>query len=330
MSNIILSASKINTFSGCSFTYYANYELGMKSGDNSGSRRGTVVHVCFENLLKSSRRHYFDKIMSDKTIKNCPPILRLVRKISNRIKLDSHDNKDQHNRDLIDEMIVTGLSCDFYCEGGVLEEAETEFSYEGEGYAIRGAIDKIVKYQNGYKIIDYKSSASKYSGEDLEMNFQSLLYSLWFYRTRGVIPEFQFIFLRFPEDPYINKKYDEETILGFEQYLIYITKYLQKFDMRKATAGLAADKGYPTDGSFGGKVMCGFSKYPGHISPKTGKEYWACYYKYARPIYYIKDNKGEVRYTTDKIDDILLEEGDTFEIFPFKGCPAWNKSFYEQ
>ena len=330
MSNVILSASKLSTLKGCSFTYYANYELGMKSGGNSGSDRGTIVHIIFENILKPSRRKYFNQIISDKTIKNCPVIVRLVQKISNRIGLGTHDNKDQHNFDLIDEMIVTGLSCDFYCEGGELEAAETEFNYEGEGYNIRGAIDKIARFGSNYKIIDYKSSASKYTGDDLEFNIQSMLYSLWFYKTKGVLPEFQFIFLRFPDDPYINKQYTELEILGFEEYIKYITKYLQNFDMKKAIAGLASDKGYPADGSFGGKVMCGYSKYPGHISPKTGKEYWACYYKHARNIYYIKDGSGNVKYTTDRLEDIKLVGDDTFEVFPFKGCPSWNRSFYEQ
>ena len=159
---------------------------------------------------------------------------------------------------------------------------------------------------------------------------QSLLYSLWFYKTKGVIPAFQFIFLRFPEDPYINKQYTESEIIGFEQYLIYINDHLESFNIKKAMVSLAADKGYPSDGGFSGKTACGYSKYPGHKSEKTGKEYWSCYYKHARDIYYIKDSVGNIKYTTDKIEDIKPEDFNSVTIFKFKGCPAYNKESYDQ
>jgi len=329
MSSVVLSGSKLNVFSKCSWIYYATYILGIRSEGNSGSQRGSVVHVVFDCLLSKRRKKYVDKILNDKTIKNCLPVLKLVQRLSEKNNLGEIDNKDQNNLDLIDSMIVTGLGLDFYCEGGNLEKAETQFSYKGDGYEIRGAIDKIAKYDENYKIFDYKSSSNKYKGEESEFNEQSLIYSLWFYRLYGVIPFFRFIFLRFEGDPFIDKYYTENEIKGFEEYLIYITKYLEDFDLKKGMSNMAADKGYPKDGSFSGLTSCGYAKYPGHVSTKTGKEYWACSYKFKKTYYYIFDDKQEVKYVTDKPEKITEEEWKNVKTMEYAGCPAWNRDKYD-
>lgn len=304
------------------------YVVGIKGGDNDGSRRGSIVHKVFECLLKSRHKKHYDLIMEKGSAFKSAVVVRLIAKMARSMNLSEYDDKGNHNIELIDSMIMIGLSCDFYCKGQELEKAEAEFYYEGSNYIIRGALDKIAKGER-YTIFDYKSSERKYVGEDEEFNVQSLMYSLWFYRERKAIPFFRFIFLRFKDDPYIDKEFTEEQIKGFEDYLVYISDYLQHFNYQKAVSNLAATKGYPKDGSFSGMLACGYGKYPGHIKPTTGKPYYICAFKHPKKFYFIKDYNGDVKYTTDNTHDIILENGDSFEEFSYGGCPHWYPNAYE-
>ena len=145
MSKVVLSGSKLSTYSKCSWVYYVTYELGIRGGDNDGSRRGSVCHIIFQVLLNKRHKKYVDQILAENTIKNCIPILKLVKKINKKNSLGEEDNKGQNNLDLIDSMIVVGICLDFYCDGGILEKAETEFDFKTDQYEIRGGIDKIDK-----------------------------------------------------------------------------------------------------------------------------------------------------------------------------------------
>lgn len=328
MSNVILSPSKISTHSKCSWVYYMNYILKFKSPGNSGSARGSVVHIIFECLLNPRRRGLFNKILLDNTVKKSPSVVELIKKLSIKNDLtEEFDNKGNHNFDLIDNMILVGLKSDFYCEGSKEISAEQEIYYKDkEGrYEFRGIIDKIAKYKNNsYKIFDYKSSSEKYKGEEKDFNLQSLIYSLWFQKQYGIIPFFRFIFLRFEGDPFIDKQYTNEELNGFEEYLIYIASYLDDFGLDKAKLNLAADKGYPTDGSFSGMLACGYGKYPGHKN-KAGKEYFVCPMKFARTLYVVLDTDGQIKYSTDNVDCIKSNEWEFVKVMNYSGCPYWNR-----
>jgi hypothetical protein len=329
MDKVVLSASKLATLNKCSFVYWMTYVNGIRGKDNDGSRRGTVCHIIFECLLKERHRQHYDSIIKCKSVEGSVAICKLINKISKKIGLGEYDNKGQHNFDLINSMILVGLSCDFHCKDQKLEKAELEFYYEGTNYIIRGGIDKIAKKGPKYSAYDYKSSSEKYKGEENDFNVQSLLYSLFFYKQYGVIPFFRFIFLRYEDDPFIDKTFTEQDLLGFEDYLVYISEYLKNFDFKKAISNLAAEKGYPTDGSFSGMLACGYSKYPGHIQPKTGKPYFCCSFKHPKKFYYVKKSGGEVRHVVDDLADLDLQDGDYFEEFDYKGCWWWYRASYE-
>ena len=109
MSGIIkLSASKIKTAQQCSWTYWCKYELKLPDTSNDGASRGTVCHNIFE-LLGDKHKSEFNKIIKDGTIWN-------TKVVAGQVKSEAEDLgvSDEENLELIDEMIVNGLRCDFF------------------------------------------------------------------------------------------------------------------------------------------------------------------------------------------------------------------------
>ena len=103
-----LSASRIKTAQTCSWTYWCNYKLKLPDAGNDGSSRGTICHNIFE-LLGDHHRNEFDKIVNDGTIWNTEVVAAQVKKEAEELAVN-----DPENLELIDEMIVNGLRCDFF------------------------------------------------------------------------------------------------------------------------------------------------------------------------------------------------------------------------
>ena len=61
------------------------------------------------------------------------------------------------------------------------------------------------------------------------------------------------------------KPLDEDDLEGFEIQLANIQDYLENFDEVDANSNFAYDKGFPDDGSFGGKLQCGFAEEKGQL-----------------------------------------------------------------
>lgn len=320
-----ISASRLASHDKCSWIYFCTYVLKLRSPSNAGSARGDVAHRVFECLLKEKRRSLVSKILKKGTITASKLVTRFVSRQLKVHGLTEFDKKKEHNFNLTDEMIVTGLSLDFYCQGWNLEQAELEFNYKGQGYELLGFIDKSATKPNQFLINDYKSSQEKMTKKEEDYNIQSLIYSLWSYRERGIIPFVRFIFLRFKDNPYIEKHYTPEQLEGFEDYLVYITQYLSDFNFEKATAGMAADKGFPEDKSFSGRTMCGRSKSPTDTK-KDGGLMYACYYKWPFDYYEVYSKDNDILYTSK--EKPVLKEGERMVEKKYLGCPAFNKLNY--
>lgn len=328
---IKLSASKLQTLNSCSFLYYVNYFLKIRGPGNDGSNRGNVCHTVFQELLTDKRKSYVKKILSAKSIEVVPSVLRLVKKHMKNYQMEEFDNKGNHNYNLINEMIVTGLSLDFFCskdikKGGVLQASEKEFLYESpHGYIINGFIDKLIEIDGRIKLYDYKSSQNKYEGD--EGSIQGLMYSLWAYRVKKVMSCIRFIFLRFPDDPYVDKEFTKEELEGFEQYLADVTKKLEKFTFRDAISNMAADKGWPEKGEgFCKKAMCGRSQYPGHLK-KDGNVMWSCFCKHPFKYYGVYDKDGQYLYGS--IEKPILKEGECMLQEEYNGCYRFYPENYK-
>ena len=200
----VLSASRIKTLETCSWSYWCNYHLKLPQKQNEGALRGTVCHLVFEMLVKKKHKKHFDKIFKGNSIKRSPAVFRMVMKHLTQME-NSFDlpMTNEENVELVDDMIVVGLNCDFFGWGGKVDKPEHEFLLENKDpeYKIRGFIDKPIVYKKGkkIKIVDYKSSKYKFRGEELHSNVQAMVYTL---AAQQEWPEYsptvEFQFLRHP------------------------------------------------------------------------------------------------------------------------------------
>ena len=135
---------------------------------------------CLERDIK---KREFNKIVKEGTIWNTEVVAKQVKKEAEELSVN-----DAENLELIDEMIVNGLRCDFFGDSEkkpVKAESEQFFDLEihkeeqGIRYAIRGYIDKLFVYKDNSVIIrDFKSSKSVFKGKEITDNLQNLIYCL--------------------------------------------------------------------------------------------------------------------------------------------------------
>jgi hypothetical protein len=342
-----LSASRIKTAQTCSWTYWCNYKLKLPDAGNDGSSRGTICHNVFELLGDKHKREY-NKIIKDGTIWNTKVVASQVKKEAEELNVN-----DQENLDLIDEMIVNGLRCDFFGdenEKPALAESERFFDLEidkpelGIKYAIRGYIDKLFVYKDNSVIIrDFKSSKSVFKGKEITDNLQNLIYCL---AVKHLMPETEpqseFLFLRFDLETDLlgstgkgrlkMDKISDEELEGFEYQLTQFQNYLDNFDEESAKSNLAAKQDYPKDGTFGGPLACGKDGYKMSrgqpVLDKNGEPIVAfiCPFRKPREYWALKDSSGNLKKTAfiENKHELEVEEGDKIIKMKYDGCPHWQ------
>ena len=331
-----LSASRIKTAQSCSWLYWCKYKLNLPDKSNDGAKRGSICHLIFELLGEKKRKKYYNKIIKAQDIFAVPSIKRLVMKHAVREQVD-----DPENIELIKEMTYNGLTYDFF--GGDLGKPTKEFSEkdfeiiknDGEvSYKIRGFIDKLFLYKKKkFALIrDFKTSKSVFKGKDATDNLQDLMYSL---AVKNLFPEYskrvsEFLFLKFDLDSESSnsglmqmKPLDNEELYGFELQLTEIQRYLDNFSEKHARCNFAANKGFPNDGSFTGKLLCGFAKEKGELK-LDGSPKWHCSMKFDFFYYHVKNKDGDViaSYFEEDFTEDLVPDDCTYEIKYYEGCPA--------
>jgi hypothetical protein len=319
----ILSASKIKTFESCSWKYWCNYHLKLPQENNDGARRGTVCHLIFELLVKSKHKKHFDLIMEAQTLDASPAVKRLVKK-----SLVKEEGYSEENYLLCEEMIIVGLDNDFYGAKGEVNSPEKEFLLENENpkYKIRGFIDKPVEYNKKLKIVDYKSSKSKFNKNELKSNVQAMTYTLaaqtiW-PKLKNVLVEF--LFLRFPKSPSQQIRFTKEQLSGFEYYLEHIYTIINNFTESDAKSNLASTKPMPKrDEGFCGPLNCGFAKYKGQLK-KDGTLMWHCPFKFDFEYYSLIDADGNLLKNSFNKEDLDESKGE-IKHQSYGGCPAHTR-----
>lgn len=315
-----LSASRIKTYHTCSWTYYLTYVLGFRDFDkgNDGSKRGTICHLILEVLLNPRHQKYIEDVKQH-GIFLVPPILRLVKKHARILGVD-----DDANMSLMDTFIKVGLKSDYFCDGWDLQAPEKEFKIENEEphYKALGYIDKHAISLDGSKarVDDYKTSKTKFTGKDVSLNIQSLLYALALWKEGNYEEvEANFIFLKFVRQPWQRFKYDEKTIRGFEYYLADVYKYLKEFNLQKACSNFAR-----RNESFN---LCGKPHYrPGDTKP-DGSPAWVCPWRLPFIFYELVDKDGKIIKKSKEKQELLDlgKEGCIIQEKLYAGCPAWAK-----
>lgn len=310
-----LSASKIKKLEDCSWLFYTSYILKTPDSSNEGAMRGSIVHTIFELLLNPRHLKNFKRITKKKSIEGDKGITKLVKRL-----LDAQGIHSPENYKMVDEMIVCGLTNDFFIKNGELLGAELKFDIKNESpsYYIRGFIDKPFKVGSKIIIDDFKSSKAKFEGEEIESNIQGMMYSLAAKKLfPDLTPEVRFIFLRFPEDPMVKVKFNENTLKGFEAYLAYVQQRINSFSEEDAKKNYAFDQ--PERPGFHGQVLCGRSKFLGHLK-KDGNVMWACPAKFPFKYYALKAADGSTIKTSMK-NDLSPKEGEKVIELSYGGCP---------
>jgi len=320
---IFQRSSALKTFDSCSWSYYCNYVLKLPHMDNQGALMGNCCHSFFECMLHPRHKKSFKPIIREETVCAVPAAERYVRKLIIKNKLPQTDtifNK-------INAMILVGLKTDFYVKGGKIVGNEFRFKWKNESprYSIYGTIDKVSLIEKGkiVQIDDFKSSKMKYSGEDKDSGVQALLYSL---ACKKLWPEYKpkvrFFFLQFPEDPIQYAEFSDDVLKGFEYYLENTQKKFEQFTERDAYLNFAADQGMPSDGSFGGKLSCGFAKKPGQLK-KDGTSMYHCPFKF-KYNYYVLVRDGKDIKSSLKKEELIPQDEETIETRYYDGCPRFR------
>ncbi len=302
----VLSASRISTFEKCSWSYWCNYHLKVPQKGNDGANRGTVCHLVFELLLRKKHKHHFDSIIENGTVTTNLAVVTLVTK--NLKKLGAFN---EENFELCMKMILVGLNHDFYGNGSEVEEPESELEFllenESPKYKIRGYIDKVLKYEDKIKIVDYKSSKKKFKGEELSANLQAMAYTLAskkqiFKNIKDV--EVEFLFLKFPRQPAQQVVVSDAQLSGFEHYLEHVYNLINNFTIKEASSNFASDN--PST-----RWMC-----------KAGAT-WQCPYYEEVEYYALRDEYDDIIKTSfNKKDLPSPKDGQRVVKLIYEGCPA--------
>lgn len=322
-----LSASRIKTAQSCSWIYWNKYIQKLPDTNNDGARRGSICHNVFEHLSKQKTKRSFNKIVKEKD-----PFADKTVKEMMLSEASAEGIDDESNMKLMKEMILNGLDCNFHGEDlGIPTEsyAELEFDIEKNGYHIRGYIDQLFLYKEKSVALvrDFKTSKKIFEGKEKEDNLQDYIYCL---AVKHLFPEYvnrnaEFLFLKFnlkKEGLLKMKPLDEDDLEGFEIQLQSIQEYLENFDESDANSNFAADKGFPDDGSFGGKLQCGFAKEKGQLK-KDGTLMWHCPYKFDFWYVTILDENGEFSSSCfqNEFDKSMVPPGGSHSVKHYAGCP---------
>lgn len=315
--DLILSASRIKTLETCSWTYWCNYHLKIPDRQNEGAARGTVCHLIFELLLNKKHKKHLDKILKKGSIKASKAVARLTKKSLIKTGFFSKENYI-----MVDEMILVGLRNNFHLSDdsihGEVEigEAEQEFVIANENpkYKIKGFIDKNAFYNKTglFKIVDYKSSKSKFKDDELTANIQAMTYTLAskkaeaFKKVRDLVKRVlvEFIFLRFPKSPIQQVEITDDQLNGFEKYLGYIYEITSNFSEKDAQSNFAKDSDQK-------KWLC-----------KAGKT-WVCPLMHPFSFCKVFDENGVFKKSYFEKDlPKNLPKDWKVEVAEYSGCPA--------
>jgi hypothetical protein len=242
-------------------------------------------------------------------------------------------------------MTLTALKYDFWGDSDKKPEQDLQernfditVDEDNKKYRIKGFIDRQFIYSDKTSVVrDYKTSKAVFAGKDAEDNLQHLMYTLASQRLDPKYKVFmEFLFLKFVlKDGDKNggllrmEELSEKELNEFEYHLTEVQKIIDNFSESDAYSNFAGNKPMPSDGSFSGKLACGFAKYKGQLK-KDGNPMWHCPYKFGFNYYALrdKDNKIIKTFLEEDKDDAFknISEGQKVTKEQYSGCPVHQKT----
>lgn len=218
---------------------------------------------------------------------------------------------------MIRKFILVALQLDFYCEGADEVHAEIPFEIKTSKYWVGGFIDKTAIYPDEVKIHDYKTSKAKFAGKDKTFNLQNYIYNLAARKLHpGKPSSLSFQFLKMHKAPIQEgEPISDEEMAGFEEWLGYISDYIDKLTFKEAQTNLAIN-------NVETRWMC--NKGVGDLNA-AGLPAWYCQYKYPF-IYFALVEDGKVISTSRAKNELdkKVKVGQVIEQREHKGCHYWN------
>jgi len=337
--HVALSASRIKTLEKCSWSYWCNYVLKLPEKSNDGANRGHVVHLVLEMLAKDRRKNYVSEVISKNDLFCIPSLKKLTLKHARKAGVSDPDNVAS-----IVMMTIVALKYDFWGDKDkkpIKDLKERDFditiSKKNKKYRIKGFIDRQFIYGDNSSVVrDYKTSKAVFAGKDAEDNLQHLIYTL---ASKKLDPDFdvemEFLFLKFDLKSGANsgllkmEPLSKKELSDFENHLTEVQKVVDNFSEKDACSNFAGHKPIPSDGSFSGKLSCGFAKYKGQLK-KDGTNMWHCPYKFDFNYYALRDKDNKIIKTfleenKDEAFKIAKDEEKVTKEY-YSGCPVHKKA----
>jgi hypothetical protein len=305
-----LSASKIKTYSSCSYLAYLKYNCGLPSSGNTGSRLGSVTHAILECLASEKRKEIVDQAIACRKPLSIPSLNRMATILLKKEKEDSLENFDK-----VDGFVLTALENDFHGKGCEQYFTEYEFNIDTGKYWIYGFIDRMFVYSDKIRIVDFKTSKKKFGkgSDDMDFNVQALMYALVASKKYPGYPIYiEFQFLKFAKAPIISMQFTQAQIDGFENYLEYISDYLKNFGMEEALGDMASK-------DVKRRWLCGKEAL---TEKDDGSMAWSC--EYRAPFLYFEAVKDGIPVKSSYLKkDLDKYEKQGYEIIQKRhaGCP---------
>ncbi len=201
--DIFMSATKLDTFNRCKFSYFCKYGLRTKKiqpADFDVLQRGTIVHYVLERFITDYKEdiinieneeldrltdtyinEYLDLISGYMSVKNSRHEF-IISKISRSLK------------EVVKHLAKEFSQTDFKpvdCELKIGKDGiPLEFNYENGKVFINGSIDRVDKYNGYVRVIDYKTGSKKFKLPDtlFGLNLQMLLYLYAVTKSENLTP----------------------------------------------------------------------------------------------------------------------------------------------
>lgn len=204
--NIYMSATKIDTFNRCHFSYFCRYGLKvekLQSADFNVLQRGTIVHYVLEKIISRYKKgiadleknelarltdfyiqEYLNAVAGFKSIKDSR-IDFLIGRISRSLKEVVY-----HISDEMKQCDFEPVSCEMKIGfGGAIKPMK--FPFDGGNVILTGSIDRVDEYNGYIRIVDYKTGEKAFKLPDIlvGLNMQMLLYLYCVIRGRDIPDE---------------------------------------------------------------------------------------------------------------------------------------------
>ncbi len=192
--DMYLSATGIDTYFRCAFSYFCRYGLGakvLKPAEIDSLQRGTIVHDALEKIVSAAGDKLKDMTDSEITDAVSEAVDGFLSKIQgveqitdNRFLYAVSAIKSltadviKHIRDDFRQNGFVPVKCELKLGGADADIEGVRINTEGGSILLRGAIDRVDRFGAYIRVVDYKTGTRKFRLPDVlyGLNMQMLLY----------------------------------------------------------------------------------------------------------------------------------------------------------